>query len=84
MITEFILDVFLFIPKLLIGILPTISLTLPADLVFSISSFTYGVAYFFPLGFAIVLITARYVLIGLKILLNIVYTVKSFIPTLGR
>lgn len=83
MITEAILNIFMIIPQLIIGLLPTINYTLPTDLFDTVTSVFYGLGYVLPLVRLAPIIAIDLALSTFKIVVAIVIRCKSFIPTMG-
>lgn len=83
MITDLILFIFISPAMLLINMLPTISISLPSDLVFSISNIFAGLGYFLPVGLILTLLGIQVVLMSSRMIVALVVRIKSFIPTMG-
>lgn len=83
MITDLIIMILISPAILLINMLPTISITLPENLVYSISNIFAGLGYFLPVGLILALLGIQIALMSSRILVALVVRIKSFIPTMG-
>jgi hypothetical protein len=83
MILELIFGLLLFIPNLLLSLLPTISLELPANIVAGITPVFGAIAFFFPIAALLPIIIMSVALDSFKIIVAIVIRIKSFIPGMG-
>lgn len=83
MILEQIIELFMFIPQLLVSLLPTIDISLPESLFEALGSIFYGVGWCMPVAALSPILVAESALIIFKLVLAIIVRIKSFIPTLG-
>ena len=83
MITESIIDMFLLLPTLIINALPSLDVSIPADLFDTITSIFYGIGYVLPLVRLAPIVVMELAISLFKIVIAIVLRVKSFIPTMG-
>ena len=85
MITDAIINAFLFVPYLLLSGISSFNfnLTFPADMFEIIKDITCGVVYVLPVARLFVLFQITIALYTFKIAVALVVRAKSFIPTMG-
>lgn len=83
MITEALINVFLFLPKLLLQALPDIDISIPKDVFDTLQNFLLNLEYIFPIVELLPILVISISLSLFKIAWALVIRVKSFIPTMG-
>lgn len=83
MITEALINVFLFLPKLLLQSLPDIDISIPKDVFNTLQNFLLNLEYIFPIVELLPILVISMSLSLFKIALALVIRIKSFIPTMG-
>jgi hypothetical protein len=83
MIIEAIITALLFIPNILIGLLPTITTEFP-DGITEVVRGTFGVvSYFIPVAALVPIIVLYFSMDLFKVFMALVVRIKSFIPSMG-
>lgn len=83
MITEALINVFLFLPKLLLQALPDIVISIPKDVFDTLQNFLLNLEYIFPIVELLPILVISISLSLFKIAWALVIRIKSFIPTMG-
>lgn len=83
MITEALINVFLFLPKLLLQALPDIDISIPKDVFNTLQNFLLNLEYIFPIVELLPILVISISLSLFKIAWALVIRIKSFIPTMG-
>lgn len=83
MITEALINVFLFLPKLLLQALPDIDISIPKDVFDTLQNFLFNLEYIFPIVELLPILVISISLSLFKIAWALVIRIKSFIPTMG-
>lgn len=83
MITEALINVFLFLPKLLLQALPDINISIPKDVFDTLQNFLLNLEYIFPIVELLPILVISISLSLFKIAWALVIRIKSFIPTMG-
>lgn len=83
MITEALINVFLFLPKLLLQALPDIDISIPEDVFDTLQNFLLNLEYIFPIVELLPILVISISLSLFKIAWALVIRIKSFIPTMG-
>ncbi|HOE39619.1 MAG TPA: hypothetical protein PLY69_08560 [Bacteroidales bacterium] len=83
MITEALINVFLFLPKLLLQSLPDIDISIPKDVFNTLQNFLLNLEYIFPIVELLPILVISISLSLFKIAWALVIRIKSFIPTMG-
>lgn len=83
MITEALINVFLFLPKLLLQALPDIDISIPKDVFDTLQNFLLNLEYIFPIVELLPILFISISLSLFKIAWALVIRIKSFIPTMG-
>lgn len=83
MITEALINVFLFLPKLLLQALPDIDISIPKDVFDTLQNFLLNLGYIFPIVELLPILVISISLSLFKIAWALVIRIKSFIPTMG-
>lgn len=83
MITEALINVFLFLPKLLLQSLPDIDISIPKDVFDTLQNFLLNLEYIFPIVELLPILVISISLSLFKIAWALVIRIKSFIPTMG-
>ena len=83
MITEALINVFLFLPKLLLQSLPDIDISIPKDIFDTLQNFLLNLEYIFPIVELLPILVISISLSLFKIAWALVIRIKSFIPTMG-
>lgn len=83
MITEALINVFLFLPKLLLQALPDIDISIPKDIFDTLQNFLLNLEYIFPIVELLPILVISISLSLFKIAWALVIRIKSFIPTMG-
>jgi hypothetical protein len=83
MITEALINVFLFLPKLLLQALPDIDISIPKDVFDTLQNFLLNLEYIFPIVELLPILVISISLSLFKIAWALVIRIKSFIPTMG-
>ena len=82
MITEALINVFLFLPKLLLQALPDIDISIPKDVFDTLQNFLLNLEYIFPIVELLPILVISISLSLFKIAWALVIRIKSFIPTM--
>ena len=83
MITDVILFILIAPVLLIIAMLPTVSVSLPSNIVLTGSNIFAGLGYFLPMPLILSLIGIKYSLKLSRVAMALVIRIKSFIPTMG-
>jgi hypothetical protein len=83
MITESILNIFMFIPRIIIGLLPTIPAKIPENVFSTVDNLLYGIGYVLPMTALAPIFIISFAIDGFRVIMAIIVRIKSFIPTLG-
>lgn len=83
MITEALINVFLFLPKLLLQALPDIDISIPKGVFDTLQNFLLNLEYIFPIVELLPILVISISLSLFKIAWALVIRIKSFIPTMG-
>lgn len=83
MITEALINVFLFLPKLLLQALPDVDISIPKDVFDTLQNFLLNLEYIFPIVELLPILVISISLSLFKIAWALVIRIKSFIPTMG-
>jgi hypothetical protein len=84
MITEKILDIFMFVPTFLISALPEISFEIPENVFDGLSTIFYGIGYLVPVPALIPIILISLWLDFNRAGISLISRVKSFFPLFGK
>jgi hypothetical protein len=83
LIVEVIVTTILFIPELLLSLLPIIELEIPNNVLVGISEVLGAVAYIFPITALLPILIINLAMDMFRIIVALVVRIKSFIPTMG-
>lgn len=83
MITEAILNCFMILPKLFIGLLPSLEFSLPNGVADVVSQLLYCIGYVVPVMALMPILQISFAVMGVKIIWALTIRTKSFIPTMG-
>ena len=83
MITESILNAFMFIPALAISLLPTIPAIIPDTVFDNVNSIFYGIGYVFPIVALLPIFAISLSVDLFRVVFALIVRIKSFIPNLG-
>jgi hypothetical protein len=83
MIIEGVFSLLLFIPELLLSLLPTITIELPDNVLSGANSLFGAIGYIFPVAALLPIVVMSIALDSFRIIVAIVIRIKSFIPTMG-
>lgn len=84
MLLTALIDVLLFIPRMIINLIPNFDFVFPVDVMRGLVSITYGIGYFLPVVELMPILIFSIVFKSGKIVMEIIYRIKSFIPTMGN
>lgn len=83
MITDSLINIFLFLPRQLLGLLPDISIEFPEGLVETFSEWLEMLSWAFPIVALMPIFLISFALSAFKIAWALIIRIKSFIPTMG-
>lgn len=85
MITDLIINVFLFLPTALLQGLSALdfSFSFPDNIYYTLYNLSKGVAFVLPLKFLISISAVRIAIHSFRFIWSLVLRIKSFIPTMG-
>lgn len=80
MIIEGLLSLVYTFSQFVLNLIPNIDLSLPADIVGGFINIIYGLAYIFPLGDFVIILSIYIVVKNFHIVYNIIRAIRSFLP----
>ena len=83
MLLEAVISLLLFIPNMILSMIPTIEINLPENIFSGVSGILGTVGYLFPVTALLPIIVVSIALDVARVVVAIIIRIKSFIPTMG-
>lgn len=83
MITQKVLDVFMFIPSLIIDLVPEFTTSIPENVFDGVNTVLYGIGYVLPMTALAPIFIISFAVDNFRVVIALIVRIKSFIPTMG-